>query len=80
MTYLTTCFPCESPVSVAAEKAAQFYSLLFMLSDYAGSSDTFGDLNREFQSGVLSLAAGIAQEARVLSELAAGHEDGEEVG
>ncbi|MDR3380655.1 hypothetical protein [Cupriavidus basilensis] len=73
--FLTTHFPCQSPLSAAAEKAAQLHSLLFMLSDYAACSDTFGALNPEFQSDVLSLAAGIAREAQVMSELAAGHRD-----
>src|SRR5438445_3792912 len=48
--FLTTHFPCQSPLSAAAEKAAQLHSLLFMLSDYAARSDTFGALNQEFQS------------------------------
>ncbi len=69
--FLTTRFPYENPASVAAEKAAQLHGLLFMISDYAALSSTFGALEPEIQGGILSLAAGLAHETLVLSEMAA---------
>lgn len=68
--HLHTRIPCESPLSLATEKSAQLYALLFLARDSA-ESGIFGDLNPEIQLRVLSLAIGLAQEALVLSELAA---------
>ncbi|AOY90478.1 hypothetical protein BKK79_00515 [Cupriavidus sp. USMAA2-4] len=61
---------CETPLTLAAEKSAQLYALLFLARDCA-ESGTFGDLNAEIQNRVLTLAAGLAHETLVLSELAA---------
>ncbi|MGE8365802.1 hypothetical protein [Cupriavidus sp.] len=67
----------DDPLSLAAERAAQRYGLLFMVSESAASGDAFGALKQEIQGGILSLAAGLARETLVLSELAAQHGEGE---
>ncbi|WP_416048219.1 hypothetical protein [Cupriavidus basilensis] len=61
---------CETPLRLAVEKSAQLCALLFLACDNA-ESGVFGDLNPEIQNRVLSLAAGLAHETLVLSELAA---------
>ncbi|MDF3836295.1 hypothetical protein P3W85_25585 [Cupriavidus basilensis] len=68
--YLSARMPCETPLSLATEKSAQLYALLFLACDNA-EAGVFGDLNAEIQNRVLTLAAGLAHEAMVLSELAA---------
>ncbi|MES2007453.1 MAG: hypothetical protein V4468_00985 [Pseudomonadota bacterium] len=72
--FVTAHTPCESPQSLAGEKAAQLYALLFMTRDSAAAG-TFGDLVADIQGPLLSLATGLAQEILVLSELAAEHEE-----
>ncbi|KDP89124.1 hypothetical protein CF70_023655 [Cupriavidus sp. SK-3] len=74
---VTTRISLEDPLSLAAERAAQLYGLLFMVSEYVASGDAFGALKQEIQGGILSLAAGLARETLVLSELAAQHGEGE---
>jgi hypothetical protein len=59
---------CEDPLSLAGEKAAQLYALLYTA---AGKSAGRGV---DIQGHLLSLAAGLAHETLVLSELAAQHE------
>ncbi|MFJ1258252.1 hypothetical protein [Cupriavidus sp. CuC1] len=71
--FVTAHTPCENPLSLAGEKAAQLYALLFMTRDSAADG-TFGDLIADIQGHLLSLAAGLAHETLVLSELAAQHE------
>jgi len=71
--FLTTHFPLESPLTVAAEKAAQLLGLLFMASDYAASRDTFAALEPAIQAGILALASALAHETLVLSEMAVLH-------
>jgi len=68
--YLHTRVPCESPLSLATEKSAQLYALLFLARD-STESGIFGDPNPEIQLRVLQLAIGLAHETLVLSELAA---------
>ncbi|MDW3683435.1 hypothetical protein RA280_17115 [Cupriavidus sp. CV2] len=74
--FVTTRTSLEDPLSLAAERAAQLYGLLFMISEYAASGDTFSALKQEIQNGVFSLAAGLACETLVLSELAAQRGEG----
>jgi len=76
--HLHTRVLCESPLSLAAEKSAQLYALLFLARDSA-ESGIFCDLNPEFQISVLTLAIGLAHETLVLSELAAQGEAEEDV-
>lgn len=59
----------ESPLSLAAEKAAQLYALLSVASENAAGG-TLANLTDEAQGHLLSLAATLAKEALVLSELA----------
>ncbi|MGO4326312.1 hypothetical protein AB4Z48_12045 [Cupriavidus sp. 2TAF22] len=69
--FITAHFPCEDPLSLAGEKAAQLHALLTVTQDGA----TVGqDLADDPQGHLLSLAAGLAHETLVLSELAAQHE------
>ncbi len=71
--FMTAHTPCESPLSLAAEKAAQLHALLSMASDRAsvsaGMPSASDNLNEELQRQLLSLAAGLAQETLVLSEM-----------
>ncbi|MDF3833833.1 hypothetical protein P3W85_12865 [Cupriavidus basilensis] len=71
--FVTAHTPCENPLSLAGEKAAQLYALLFMTCDNAAAG-AFGDLAEDIQGRLLSLAAGLAHETLVLSELAARHD------
>ncbi|MGT2493283.1 hypothetical protein ACU4GD_29345 [Cupriavidus basilensis] len=41
----------DDPLSLAAERAAQRYGLLFMVSESAASGDAFGALKQEIQGG-----------------------------
>ena len=66
---LATRTPFETPAGLTAGKAAQLHALLFVT--HSGAGETFGDLSVDIQDGLLSLAAGLAQEVLVLSELAA---------
>jgi len=68
--FLTRHYALETPLTVAAEKAAQLHGLLFMIRDYAASGSTFGALVPELQDGILSLAADLALETLVVSEMA----------
>ncbi|AOY91542.1 hypothetical protein BKK79_06720 [Cupriavidus sp. USMAA2-4] len=68
---VTTWYALETPREVAADKAAQLHSLLFFLRDYAASNPQFGELLPAMHEGILSVAEGLALEARLLSELAA---------
>jgi len=67
---VTTWYALETPLEVAADKAAQLHSLLFFLRDYAASNDNFGELLPAMHEGILSVAVGLALEAQLLSELA----------
>lgn len=71
--FLTAHFPLETPLTVAAEKAAQLYGLLCMASDYATSRDAVAGLDPAAQAGILTLASSLAHETLVLSEMAALH-------
>ncbi|MGE8368729.1 hypothetical protein ACU4GI_40335 [Cupriavidus basilensis] len=59
----------ESPLSLAAEKAAQLNALLSVAIENAAGG-TLANLTEETQGHLLSLAAVLANEALVLSELA----------
>ncbi|WP_059413632.1 hypothetical protein [Cupriavidus basilensis] len=67
--FVTAHMPCETPLSVAAEKAAQLHALLSVASDYAASGGN--NPAAELRGRLLSLAAGLAQETLVLSEMVA---------
>ncbi|WP_454732262.1 MULTISPECIES: hypothetical protein [Cupriavidus] len=69
-TFVTAHAPAESPLSLAAEKAAQLHALLSMASDCAAAGTLERQLD-DMQGRLLSLAAGLANETLVLSELAA---------
>jgi len=69
--FVTSHAPSETLLSLATEKAGQLYALLCMTGDYAASGNACGALNQEVQSGIFSLAAELAHETLVLSELAA---------
>ncbi|WP_420991444.1 hypothetical protein ACKI2N_024820 [Cupriavidus sp. 30B13] len=71
--FITAHSPCEDPLSLAGEKAAQLHALLSVTRDSVAAgiaSDPAPDL----QDHLLALAAGLAHETLVLSELAAQHE------
>ncbi|AOZ07691.1 hypothetical protein [Cupriavidus malaysiensis] len=68
--FLTRHFALETPLSVAAEKAAQLHGLLYLLRDCATGDGAFETLARELQDGILSLAADLAHETLVMSEMA----------
>jgi len=61
---------CKTPLIWATEKSVQGYALLFPARD-CRESGTFGNLNAEIQSYVLTLTARLALETLVLRELAA---------
>ncbi|WP_454726295.1 MULTISPECIES: hypothetical protein [Cupriavidus] len=68
--FVTVHAPSENPLSLAAEKAAQLNALLAAASEQTGGSACASDMAREGQSRLLALAAGLAHETAVLSELA----------
>ncbi|AOY92596.1 hypothetical protein BKK79_13015 [Cupriavidus sp. USMAA2-4] len=68
--FLTRHFALETPLSVAAEKAAQLHGLLYLLRDCATGDGAFETLEPEPQDGILSLAADLAHETLVMSEMA----------
>ncbi|MBF6987010.1 MULTISPECIES: hypothetical protein [Cupriavidus] len=63
----------ENPLSLAAERAAQLHGLLLMASDYGASGENLSALNQQTWESLLSLAAKLAHETEVLSELALVH-------
>ncbi len=71
--FVTSHTPCENPLTLAGEKAAQLYALLFTACGNAAAGIS-GELAEEIQGSLLSLATGLAHEALVLSELAAQRE------
>lgn len=71
--YLTTRFPLETPLSVAEQKAAQLHALLRLLCEQApgdGGPDAGDDCA---QHSALSLAAELAHQTLVFSEMALRH-------
>ncbi|WP_454726793.1 MULTISPECIES: hypothetical protein [Cupriavidus] len=71
--FLTAHTPCEDPLSLAGEKAAQLHALLFVARDNAAAG-LAGDPAPDIHGHLLTLAAGLAHETLVLSELAAQHD------
>lgn len=69
--FVTAHAPSENPLSLAAEKAAQLNALLAAASEQVDGSICASHIAREGQSRLLALAAGLAHETAVLSELAA---------
>lgn len=71
--YLNTEVAAETPLSLAAEKAAQLHALLVASLEYgAGCGDLGGDAPEAgIQSRLLSVATTLAGEVLALSELAA---------
>ncbi len=61
--------PGESPLSLAVQRAAQLHGLLLMASDHGDSNLDPVDLEGTWES-LHSLAAWLAHETQVLSELA----------
>ena len=74
--FLTAHTPCEDPLSLAGEKAAQLHALLFVARDNAAAGIT-GEPAPHIHGHLLTLAAGLAHETLVLSELAAQHGTGD---
>ncbi|EHP41619.1 hypothetical protein OR16_18996 [Cupriavidus basilensis OR16] len=74
-TFLTAHAPSESPLSLAAEKTAQLNALLSVAVENAAGG-TFCNITEETQGHLLSLAAVLAHETLVLSELAALDDEG----
>ncbi|CAN7679895.1 hypothetical protein D9M68_84270 [compost metagenome] len=62
--------PGENPLSLAVQRAAQLHGLLLMASDHGASSLEPVDLEQGTWESLLSLAAWLAHETQVLSELA----------
>lgn len=62
--------PGENPLSLAVQRAAQLHGLLLMASDHGAASLEAADLEQGVWEGLLSLAATLAHETQVLSELA----------
>ena len=75
-TFLTAHAPSESPLSLAAEKTAQLNALLSVAVENAAGG-SLCNITEEAQSHLLSLAAVLAHETLVLSELAAQDDEGE---
>jgi len=71
--FLTAHFPLETPISLATHRAAQLHSLLQMISDWETGDGSLGTLVHGLRLGILSLAAELAHEALVLSEMAMRH-------
>ncbi|MEC3767507.1 hypothetical protein [Cupriavidus sp. SS-3] len=71
--------PGENPLSLAVQRAAQLHGLLLMASEYGAVSLEVVDLERGVWEGLLSLAATLAHETQVLSELAVVEGQGLEV-
>ncbi len=69
--FVTAHAPSENPLSLAAEKASQLHALLAVASENAAAGGSFGGLTEACQQRLLSLAAGLANETLVLSEMAA---------
>ncbi|MGT2428259.1 hypothetical protein ACU4HD_05430 [Cupriavidus basilensis] len=67
--------PSESPLSLAAEKTAQINALLSVAVENAAGG-SLCNITEEAQSHLLSLAAVLAHETLVLSELAAQEDEG----
>ncbi len=63
--------PGENPLSLAVQRAAQLHGLLLMASDHGASMLDPVDLEQGTRESLLSLAAWLAHETQVLSELAA---------
>ncbi|QQX87563.1 hypothetical protein JJQ59_19135 [Cupriavidus necator] len=62
--------PGENPLSLAVQRAAQLHGLLLMASDHGASTLDPVDFDQECWESLLSLAAWLAHETQVLSELA----------
>ncbi|UDM52043.1 hypothetical protein [Cupriavidus sp. MP-37] len=62
--------PGENPLSLAVQRAAQLHGLLLMASEHGAVSLEAADLEQGVWKGLLSLAATLAHETQVLSELA----------
>ncbi|MGX6571446.1 hypothetical protein [Cupriavidus necator] len=62
--------PGENPLSLAVQRAAQLHGLLLMASDHGASSLDPVDFDPATWESLLSLAAWLAHETQVLSELA----------
>jgi hypothetical protein len=69
-TFVTARAPSESPLSLAAEKTAQLNALLSVAIESAAGG-TFCNFTEGTHDYLLSLAAALAHETLVLSELAA---------
>ncbi|WP_454733007.1 MULTISPECIES: hypothetical protein [Cupriavidus] len=75
--FVTAHTPCEDPLSLAGERAAQLHALLTVTRDNAAAGIA-SDPAPTIQDHLLSLAAGLAHETLVLSELAARHDTGDQ--
>ncbi len=62
--------PGENPLSLAVQRAAQLHGLLLMASEHGAASLEPVDLEQGTWESLLSLAAWLAHETQVLSELA----------
>ncbi|AMR80490.1 hypothetical protein [Cupriavidus nantongensis] len=71
--------PGENPLSLAVQRAAQLHGLLLMASEHGAVSLEAADLEQGVWEGLLSLAATLAHETLVLSELAVVEGQGVEV-
>lgn len=71
--------PGENPLSLAVQRAAQLHGILLMASEHGAVSLEAADLEQGVWEGLLSLAATLAHETQVLSELAAVQEQALEV-
>ncbi|SPA52145.1 hypothetical protein [Cupriavidus taiwanensis] len=71
--------PGENPLSLAVQRAAQLHGLLLMASEHGAVSLEAADLEQGVWESLLSLAATLAHETQVLSELAAVEGQGFEV-
>jgi len=71
--FLTAHFPLETPLSLAAQKAAQLHGLLLMLNDRAIGDGSLGAFAPGIPFDMLSLAAELAHETLVFSEMAVRH-------